>query len=483
MAFNLLDRKNRDLFLQSIISNENKDRKEKSIKDYDVLNDNMFEYIREYLLSQFSQQTVLETPIVSSINLAKRVATKEASIYKEGPERTFTGLTDDQVNELKEKYEEWKINQKLFKSNVYFKDQNQSTLQVVPKDGKLDVRVLMLHHFDVIPKLNDPEKAESYIISSFDKSNIPIPRDGINEIIGDADDYKSTMDRYITWDAESNFVFNGKGDLVSEVLPNPIGMLPFIDIAYEKDFEFFVRAGSSLTSFAIQYAGAISDLGNIVKMQGYSVAYLIAEKELLPSGLKIGPNYLLRLPLSETGPRPEFGFASPNSDIAGSISYIEMLLSNFLTSRGLDPNIVNGKMQAQKYSSGIDRLLSMIESFSANKQDYDLYKTVEYRLFELIKKWSQVTSGTDQAFLSFAIPDSAEMYCQYKEPEMLETEAEELATIQTKLDLGLMSKEMAVMDLYEVDSEKAKKMLEEIAADNELQLPEPVVVDVTEKKA
>src|SRR5574343_142144 len=480
MAFSLLDKFNRKIFLQNIASNENKLRKEKAIKDYEVLNDNMYQYIKEYLLSQFSRQTVLETPIISSVNLAKRVAFKEASIYKNSQERTFTGLTEDQVMELNDKYEEWKINQKLFKSNVYFKDQGQSCLQVLPKNGKIEVKVLMLHHYDVIPSEDNPEVAATYVISSYDKSLInTMNSDNVNQEIGDPEDYKAKLNRYITWDNENNFVFDGNGNLISEVVANPIGELPFIDISYEKDFEFFIRGGSPLTDFAIQYAGALSDLGNVVKMQGYSVAYMISAKEQMPDGLKIGPNYLLRMPVEESSTvRPEFGFASPNSDIAGSISYIEMLLSNFLTSRGLDPNIINGKMQAQKYSSGVDRLLSMIEMFEASKQDYELYKNVEYKLFELIKKWSQVTFGTEQKFLSFAIPDSAEMYCNYEKPEMVETEADELNSIQQKLDLGLMSKEMAIMELYDVDETKAQEMLAKI--DEENQLGEDLTPDVAQ---
>lgn len=468
MFFPLLDKNNRLRFCQETTNNENRIRKEKSLKDYDVLNDNLFDYVKQYLLSQFSEQTVLEMPIVSSINIAKRVATKEASIYKSCPDRKWTNLTDDQLKELQALYEDSGIDQKLFKSNLYFKAQQQNTLMVVPKDGKLKVRVLMNHHFDVIPDQENPEIAESYILSTMDKTFVPYISDRMDEMIADQDDWRATVRRYIAWDEENNFTFNGKGEITSEVLPNPLaqfGMMPFIDIAYEKDFEFFVRAGQSLADFAVQYCAVMSDMYNIMKMQGFAVAYLKGPKEIMPQNLKIGPNLLLRLPTDETTHgQTEFGFASPNSDIAGSLQFMEVLLSNFLTSRGLDASAINGKMQSQKFSSGLERLLSMIENFEATAADYNLYEKVEDKLFNLIKKWSQITYGTDQAFLSFAIPEECELNIEFDEPEMVSSEKEKLDVIQQKIELGLMNQKMAVMDLYGVDSDKADEMLLDLGA-------------------
>jgi hypothetical protein len=335
---NLLNAEDRKLFLEDVKSNENKIRKQKSVKDYDVLNDNLYDYVVDYLKGQFSNQTVLEMPIVSSVNIAKRVCFKEASIYKSAPERSFTNLTDDQQKELLQKYNEWCINQKMFKANLYFKSQQQSCLMVVPKQGKIDVRVLLLHQYDVIPKDDNPEEAAEIVMSTFDKSLVSPTNqtDNTNQKIADGDDYKSKLEKYLTWNESSNFVFNGKGDIASEIFTNPIGELPFIDIAADKDFEYFVRCGQALTDFAIQFCGALSDLGNIVKMQGYAVAWLKGPKSAMPSAaLKVGPTVVLHLVQDElTGQAADFGFANPNSDIAGAISYLEMLLSHFLTSRG-----------------------------------------------------------------------------------------------------------------------------------------------------
>jgi hypothetical protein len=467
MALDLKNIGDRKAFIKEKNTHENRIRKSQSIRDYDVLNDNMKEYVKDYMSDQLSAETVASMPLVTSINISKRVCEKEASIYKCAPERDFTVISDEQKAELLQKYEEWCVNQKLYKANLYYKNQKQSCLMVVPKEGKMDVRVLLLHHYDVVPKDENPEKANAYVISTFDRSmDVPLNSDGINDQIADKDDYRSTLERNLAWDEQSNLIFNGKGDLVGEVLPNPISELPFIDICADKDFEFFVRAGQALTDFAIQFSGALSDLGNIVKMQGYAVAWMKGPKAAQVKNIKIGPTSIIHLPTDElTGSSAEFGFANPNSDIAGGISYIEMLLSHFLTSRGLDPNVVNGKMMSSKYNSGLDRLLAMIDQFEATKQDYDLFMKVEKKLFELFKKWSQVMNSTEDKFLSFVIPDDCEIQVKFEKPEQVQSQSEKLADIQLKLDMGVMTKLQAVMDIYEVDEEKAQEMLSKIEAE------------------
>lgn len=482
----LLNAEDRKVFLQDIKSNENRLRKQKSVKDYDVLNDNLYDYVVDYLRSQFSNQTVLEMPIVSSVNIAKRVCNKEASIYKTAPERSFTNLSDEQQKELIQKYAEWGINQKMFKANLYYKDQQQTCLMVVPKKKNIDVRVLLLHQYDVKPKDDNPEEADAYVMSTFDKSLFsPVNQtDGTNQTTADVDDYKATLEKYLTWTEQNNFVFNGKGDAITEIFPNPIGELPFIDIVADKDFEFYVRCGQALTDFAIQFCGALSDLGNIVKMQGYAVAWLKGPKAAMPTAaLKVGPTVVLHLVQDElTGAAADFGFANPNSDIAGAISYLEMLLSHFLTSRGLDPNVVNGKMQSSKYNSGLDRLLAMIDMFEATKQDYDLFMKAEKKLFGLIKKWSQVTAGTEQAFLSFAIPDNCELNCIHTKPEQVQSETEQLTNAAKRIDIGIMSKKQALMKIDGVDEDKADEILAEV--DEEMKTdPLNEEVDPAKKKA
>jgi hypothetical protein len=208
-----------------------------------------------------------------------------------------------------------------------------------------------------------------------------------NENIADSDDYKSQLEKYVTWTREVNFIFNGKGEIVSEILPNPIGEIPLIDVSTVKDFEFFVEYCNSIADFNVQFLSGLSDLAQVVKMQGWSVGYLVATENTMPEVLFVGPNMVLKLKVDpNTNHEPKFGYASPNADIEGSMKYLESVLAAFLSSRGLDASTISTQLSSTKFSSGIERLLAMIEQFEASKEDFDLFRSVESQFFNLFKK-------------------------------------------------------------------------------------------------
>lgn len=491
MALNLMNLGTRLGILKGIKSEENRQRKAESLKQYEVYSDRQHKWVRDHLLSQFSAGTVQEMPIVSSINLARRITNQQAMIYKSAPTREYTDASDDQKAVLDKIYADMMADQKLDKSNKRFKLQNQNLIQVLPKGGKLVMRVYLQHHYDVIPMEDDPETAEVVIISGMDKfdnepagtallsSPVGAPdspqsalySDGVNDVVADQEDYKALLERYIVWSREHNFVMNGKGQIVSSETDSPLpGVLPFVDVAGDKDFEYFNRQGQSVTDFSIQYNAAMSDLANIVRMQGWGQGYLIAENGTIPQNLQVGPNYILRLPIdANTQIRPEFGYANASPDLKGSIQYVEMLLSNFLTSRGLDPKIISGNADATRYSSGIERLLSMIEKFEASQEDYQTYTRVEQEAFVLVRAWHNQLRGTDlldSKYQTTVISDESECHPKFHKPELVQTEAEKLAWVQSQRETGLMSRVEAIAMLRGVPEETAEEIARKIDSDD-----------------
>jgi hypothetical protein len=472
-------------FLKAINSEENKKRKAKSLQEYEIYNGNINQYVEAYLTQQLSAKTVSKMPIISSIEICKRVADQEASIYRSEPMRQFENAADKDVEAFDNVYADAMADIKLLKSNRYYKLQNQSMLQILPKDSKIDFRILFPHNFDVIPEDNDPEKAESVVISAFNKELYSLGgqsknysygydmtsgnhRDKENQISADQDDYKSQIERYVVWSKDYNFIMNGKGDILSEEISNPIGILPFVDIAADKDYNFFVDRGSQLSNFSVQYNAALSDLANIVRMQAYSQAVMIAPKEAMPEEITVGPTSIIKLavdPNSEA--QTDFKFVSPSPDLAGSIEFIEVLISNFLSSRGLSSGTVSGKPNSEKFTSGMDRFLSMIEKFEASKSDYALYSWVEQKAFAIIKEWLLYYSGSDvidKKYYVSASAKDAELSVAFVKPEAVQSEAEKLTSIQTKMDLGLVDDVMAMMELHNIDETEAISRLDKMKA-------------------
>jgi hypothetical protein len=479
MTINYADRNILKTIADEIKAPENNKRKDESIAQFEVFMDRMKPYVDRYMLCFYNQDDIQNVPVISSINLARRIVKQEASIYKIAPERTFTGVSEDQAAVLTKIYKDMNADVMLDKSNEYFKLQGQNVIQVIPYGGKLKMRVFLMHQLDAVPDPMQPEVADAYILSGYNKLEA-LPEsgsDGVNQSIADADDYKSNK-QMVLWSKEFNFFMTQSGEPIGPTDINPINELPFIDVSPAKDFEFFIRQGSNVAEFTVQFNASLSDMSQVVRMQGFAQAYLIGPEGMMPESVKVGSSVLVKLPINPNQPeaRPEFGFAQPNADLEGSMKFLESLLAMYLTTRGLDPKTISASGDGKQFTSGLERLLSMIEKFDATRSDFAIYERAEKDLFRIVKAYVNTYAGTD--ILNYkiaAIPDDADVEIKFHEPEMIETEADKLKEIQTKLDLGLISKVEAIMEDRGIPQDQAIIVMNKIKEDMAIEMPDQAI--------
>lgn len=469
--------------IDEIESDENKARKAEHLKRNRVYNDYQREYVLEMLKNEFSIQTVREMRTITSVNLCRRIIDECASIFKRKPERDFSETTEAQHEAIELIYQDAKADTNLKRANQKFKLHQQCAIQVLPKNGKIQMRVLSPHQYDVIPNPFNPEDEPlAYVISAYDKTfadaaiegNTDIqgqyygsknerPSDKVNQTIADKDD--SRIEKvYMFWTSSEIIKTNKNGEII-ERLPNPIGVLPFIDVATEKEFEFWVRRGSDITQFALDFSLTLSDVCNISRLQSYAQPVIVAEK--LPESVTVGPQNILFLPLDPSRPdiRPQFEFANPNPDLKASLELQDKLISYFLTAQGISPKTITGTGEAQSFSSGVERLLAMIERFEASQSDIDLFIDVENKLFDLFKKWYGVmynTDGLDQKYKFGQWPEMSSLNVKFCGPEIVQTEADKQDSVIKLMDAGLISKEEAIAELRGISLEDAKKVSSDI---------------------
>jgi hypothetical protein len=321
----------------------------------------------------------------------------------------------------------------------------------------------------VIPDSDDPEMAFAFIISSFDKSNyLKAGQDNINQVTADADDYKSNAERYQVWTKEFVFTMNGKGDVVSEINPNPIEELPFIDIAKEKDFEFFVRIGQALTDFTIDFNVTWSDLLYIARLQGYSVGVVSGDPELKPESMTVGPNRFLFLPQNPANENSNLTleFKNPSPDLDSTLKCIDSLVNTFLSTRSIDSKAVSSSTSgAGNYSSALERLMVMIDQFRASKDDFDLFNVVEHKLHKITTKYLALLSNTEFLDSKYNVTQgivNSELTVNFAKPEIIETKAEALDNAKKKIDLGIADAVSTLMDVDGLTEDLAKDKINSI---------------------
>lgn len=484
----LMNLAHRRQLIDDINSFENKDRKAESLKQVEIFNDRLSQYVYEKLREKYSENTVREMPVIDSINLARRITKEESGVYNDSPDRLFSDLDDSQLEAITNIYNDMGIDFKMKKSNESFKLQSQNHIMIVPKNGKLVMRVLRNHHIDSIDDPNDPESAVGYIISAFDKSMVveeyqknksatgyqgdsdTFQQDGSDnkdQSIGDEDDYLKALERYVVWTKEYNFTMNGNGEILTDEknIYNPVGIVPIIDISIEKDFEYWIRQGSAVTNFTVEYNFLLSSIAQIMQMQGFAQAYLIADDEVIAENITVGPNHILKLPIGIDGNRPEFGYSSPSANLEGSVNVLETTLANFLTSRGIDPETISGSLQSSTSTSGVQELLKQIKQFKATKDDFSIYEHAESRLYEIVKAWHNHSIGNDlldEKYKSREISAISEVSVIYKTPEMQKTDEEKINVWDKKIEVGAASRLDMIMDLYNLDKDEALEKIQEI---------------------
>lgn len=488
---NVLDHSVRTSVIGEIRGEENVSRKRGMQRRFDVYRDRQDRYIIEKLENEFGSKSAQDMRKILSINLAKRIIDEKSSVYAGEPQREFANANDRELEQLENLYRLSMADSKLHLTNKYYNLFDQTAIQVMPKEGKIKLRPLGPHQYDVIPDSLNPEKPYAYILNvwdfdlhkSFRDSQLDDDynfNDRYNQTIGDENDREGAQSKYVWWTDEWHFVTNGNGDLMTEVMPNPIGRLPFIDVSMEKDFQFFVRRGSSVVEFSLEWATCLSDLANINRLQGYAQGVVTSVKE--PTGLQVGPQHLIWLQQDKNNPEtvPTFQFVSPSPDLGGALSILETKLRVFLAAEGVDPSTISTGGESRSFSSGIERLLAMLDKFEASRQDMALFNHVEDELLELFIAWSNAFQGVapderlvDELNIS-SLNENIKVDVKFHQPMAIQSESEKLENIAKRLDLGLITDIEAIMEDRDVTEEVAIEIKAKIDEAKQFEMPQIV---------
>ena len=504
MESELLDIDYRKSIIAEIKGEENVQRKILSYKKQNMQNDDFYQYVNDHLKSKLDAETVAEMDVFANVNLQRRVSKSESSVYKNEPTREFFNGSSE-VKDLPEIYEQMNVNTTLKRANEAFKYEDQCTIQVYPEDQELKTRVLLPHHFDVIPEPMNPEKAMAYVISNFDNttrdevgrdgngntgaSQGNARRDNVNQKISDFDDQNLKNERYYWWSKSYNFVTNGKGEVLDKISHEPIveyteidpnfasplreyQCLPFVDVATPKDFEYWCRSGNNLFDATVMYNVILTSEFQTVKMQGHAQAYYKGSAAHMPENMRVGINHVVFLPVDPNNPvDSEFGFANPGSDLSGIKEFRESFLAAFLSSRGLDTSIISGDSSVQTASSGIEKMLQMVDKFEASQDDFSLFKGVEQNLLKVISAWinsvkSERINGElilgESYQISLPSPREISLNIEFAKPEMIKTDSEILDVLQKEIDMEISSRVHALMEYKGMTLEEAKKRIKEV---------------------
>lgn len=484
----------RKAVLEQINGSENYSRKRRAQRAFDIYNDIIEPYLMELLKKEFSTTSISQMRKCYSINISKRIIQEEANVYSSAPTRTFANVNEQEQTQLENIYNYSMTNTKMLVLNRYYRLFNQAFAQVLPHNGIIETRILGPHQIDVIPDEKDARIPYAYIQNVWPKDmQATTPsldqtynaNDKMNQQIADPNDRQGAEQTYVIWTPEYQMKMNGNADVL-DIVENPIKRLPFIDVASEKDYQFFVNRGYPVTDYALELSVDITDLSSIARMQGW--AYAIVYSENPPQNLVVGPNQVLWMKLDPNKPeiQPRFEFVSPSPDLNGQLSVLQSKMRMFLASRNFKSKAIVGDGSVDQYTSGVDRLLSMVDKYEASREDLALFRRVEDQLFDLYRDWSNtwIEFNDERALIDplriSRINDQAWVDVKFAKPEAIQSESEKRDDMIKEIDSGLRSRIEAIMELREVDRESAEEILEMIDSDEIMFSRKPTVANKTQ---
>lgn len=479
--------------VQEIEEDNERNRRAAAKRRVDIYRDGGRPFLIERILREFGRDALAEMR-VTPINLLKKIVDKRAGVYKRPPSRKATNDKDQALVDYYVKA--MNLDVMFQKANRYVVLSANTVVYVLPKHGKLCAHVVPNYLYSIIPNQLELTKPDMFVFSSFvdegrvaPDASVP-PATGVegfsedrgfkfpNDLVASREqDTANNANRYIFWSAEEHFTtdFNGNKFMIPEVGPeqfqNPIGLLPVINVARDRDNETWATQGEDMVDLTIAIQMGWTDLMTIAKHQGFG--HLLITGEEKPAKMLLGPNHATYMKSSPNGPAPTMEYVNASPPLAEYKELLTELLGLLLTTNNMEPGAIGGNGTAKTFTSGFHALISMADSLEAIESDKPLMEKMEQETWAVIAAWHNWMFDTQQLADEEAkalgkFSNEFQVSVSFADVKPLESEDERIARVKSLLDLGLLTKLDAIMKLHPgMTQEQAQAKLDEIKAEKE----------------
>ena len=503
----ILDETTRAKIIEQIEASENKARKDEAYKRHMVWKDQTKDYVRDNLLRLLDAETVQEMEYcLSNVSIAKKIIDKLARVYSHGVERAFND-NDEATEALQCLSDKLKANSNLKTLNRILKLQRNATLYIKPvcSYDKNEEKVwrpswvaMAPYLYDVIEQDNDRTVPLVYVLSNYERpsnilgagqglaeaaarhsvsSSIPRAGNGRDELIADNKEDEDLLPKkkYIWWSDSYHFTTMGTSlvdpdsgepmiiqDL--EKMENPIGEKPFVDMHIDQEGSYWATGGNDLIDAAVLINCMLTNAHHIGVTQGYG--QLVVTGSNIPTTIRLGPNKMIGLPQeSSEDPAPSAEFITANPPLAALQDQIEMYLALLLTTNNLSTNGISANLQGGITApSGIALAIDKADSLEDVMDQREMFKQAESPAWVITAKWLQLFNQNNELqedYEDCVIPET-EPVVQFKDAQMIMSEAEKLDNIKRRQEMNLNTEIELIMKDRNVSREEAEVILKQI---------------------
>lgn len=409
---------------QAAMLDANRERKANAAKRLDYYHDFQADYIREQLARHFSKPENM-TPCF--VNLVRKVINQLAMVYVQDARRTVDGGTQRDQETFQEIERACWIGAKWKLANRYSKLLGVVMMRPVWRNGGLDLDVVTPDILDVTYG-ETPEDVQAVMVTYYAAS-------------GRMDELT-----YGLWTLEAFKRLDHRGNVIHEEL-NPYGATPFCAVWNRVPTEtFWVPGGEDLVTIQEAFNEKLTDLLYILRMQGFGVGFVKGMKGELSS---VDPGTFFNLP--EGG---ELGFANTNAPVADTLAALDFLLKQAAVSNGLSASSLTTDPTNE---SGVARIAGNRELEEMRRDDVELFRSYERRLFRLVRAvWNHHNPARK-------LSEKAELLVDFHDPKPAVDPDKQASTWDALLAMGVISPVDILMERNpDLSREEAKARLVEI---------------------
>lgn len=503
----LLDEETRRLIIINFETDKNQRRKSEAFKGYECLKDHTANYVMLNLLNQFDPATVREMYYsIANISILRKVIDKLAKVYSSGVKRTI-GDSEETTAELETAAKELGLNQAMRKTDRYYRTFKNTLLYIRPQkeeNGKycIELEVKAPFRYDVVENPDNYKKPLAVILSDYVPTRETLyylgdaahaGREG-NTRIAKADENIGTITQaykppsgqiqddgkdndkreFVWWTKKYHFTTNAKGKIIpgktDEEQKNPIGELPFVNFAGDQEDCFWADGGSDLIDAGVKINTMITNADHIGVSQGFGQLFMTGKN--LPRSVKVGPNHCVQLEYDKEDPEPKIGFLGSNPPLTSLKEQIEMAVALMLSTNNLSRASFNTSLSSGKdFASGVALMIDRSESIEDINEQAQIFIEKEPEVWNVIGLWFDYY-GSKQLLvdnlqtLKLPVKDLEKVQVTFEEPQPIQSEAENLANLQLRKNLGLNTDvELIMKDNPGMTEEDAQKKLDKIKAE------------------
>jgi hypothetical protein len=412
-----------------------------------VVNKNLFDILEGQLLDKIDM--ALKDSYISNrayniarkqiapINIINQMVSKLSKIYSTPVTRTAENPTDQ---ELMDYYvNEMQFDSMMAEANRFYNGMKSSAVEPYLDESKPRLRVLPPHQFlPISTDIVSPTKMNEFV-----------------KYMGDDVFFVYSEDEFKAIDKEGKelpqYMIENEGE-------NPFGILTQVYINKSKHM-LIPHADKDLLQIGLIVNIKLANLMYAIQYQTNSIIYGI---DLDISKLELNPDNFWSLYTTDDGKKPEIGMIKPEVNIVEVLSMLGQVTEQFLNSRNLRSNATSDVS-----SSGVALQIKNIDTTDDRKEQIVYFSSVEDRLWQTIKVMHNYWADAGLVEERRKFSEDFKPSITFASPKPIESQSEIVARNKELIDMGLITKSLAMNEIYPNKSqEEIDQLLKEIEDSN-----------------